>query len=1302
MLPDDVENAILTEFQQRAASRKQPSEAPEKAAGPVTAPANETLPIPANPQPLPLHPPTEPAPRTSTLQGLGACTDLDASMDAVAGGDRGHAGSRPKRLTVTTKPLHAAVRSDEDEGAQPSSGDDSDDQYVPSPPKSPREPRLASVEPQTSSGLCNARLTHAAVPALPSTAPAQELSAGVPSSSSQRPAAQGESIYRDVGIRSPEQHRKHSETKIDKKTWDLLLDDSIPYNDSESEPEKWPAALKKYHPADWATDREEVYLPPLLDEATDLLQWGEKHQEIVEAEKAQFLALPPRIRKCAGRVNSNRNKVDIYMRRFWAPYVMINVCIIDHKDSLVKANAELVEYTFRRFQHLSPDSNTTETALTTWKEPLRQSINTFSSRIRKEFEKLHVEPKVNQVQMQQALSFVAGELRRGSAPNIWASEEGQNQVNKLVADRMAAFAEEKGLPVTDPHVQAQRLSICSAASAVLFREQSEETQRKFREKAQDPSMPNADFTDASAPMARSFLDAVTEETDALALLAYAVKTSQGPLLIVSQHGEPLKQNSFLQSKGTDFLKPFIDAASAIFDINVGQLGFVTAEPAVPAEVTDYPWTKKKRSQVQAPNFSTPVTTANAPHNAKLLKQSILESIRSYTGESPPFATVIAQLDKYIIPATQPTWLVDPSAMPVAMLEVWVDHWLKSVDPDSDLPPEKRLRFTGQASYEELLPLRDLSQEDSAAVDDETYQPPWQSKPAPKKVRSTTVSKSKGKAKEAPKTQTSKARSLSKAQVYVEVPTIKRGPPSRCLRLEAEESPKSGAQDGGAVSEEETADVPSVPTAVPPIPTSVVPPALSPGGAPSSNPRPTPISPPPPIPMDFDSSLAPAASQETQPAPRPSPPPPPPAAKELKALVSYSSDHESPRKSTVPALGSDHDSDVAMELSGSNLEGEDDSARPNEEEEPLRPKKHPRPRPITSETRVARQAQVSFKVAVPYNFKVARTDTEIAGLQIVLQYKDEAKGFAQTIHAQVGWWYKFSDGLPSKPKSLSFISKANLFAGRLSEWGVGLNMEDWLRLTGIDRAVILIMLSAALWQLHRQPELDERKNWETTASLLLHLQVLVTHCKQDGNESDGGPVSLREEVPSPVQWPEDHPWAATANHVAVEFSQDETDDKLPDTTAAVDHYAAQNLLSDYQRGLVKLLSPQKKRTPHHPASRRSPPPSPSPAGPPAGPSHPTSGHQPSLFAVPVAPKPVAKPTPQSVSFDLEEQLVPQETAPGAEPVAETELSQAPALAPPPSSPLSEPPPLDYMETDSEDDAVGTKRIELARTCKLVSK
>ncbi|KAG8915032.1 hypothetical protein FRC00_008548 [Tulasnella sp. 408] len=1554
-LPDDVENAILADFRaethaggavaaQPSERRSASEELPVASSPAVTATPNvpaTDLP-PATTLPTPPERPPKPAPPAAAATRPATSTHI---VPAPPADRKASAPGRARRATAKQQrpPASAPLTgSDEDSGSQPSSEDDSANSYVPTSPKpSHRAPQRELRSAQAST-----------TPLRPSVVSAHPTTATPANTASDE--GQETRIYGDVRIRSVEEHRRRWERKMNQAMWDSLQGSPGFYEDSDSEPGKWPSIIAKHQP----NNTDAVDLPPVIDQETQDLraaQWGEQHSAILAFEKEQFLALPALIRKCSGQVNSSRNKGDIYLRRFWAPYAMVNVCIED-KESLTTANAEIIEYTLLRFNHLAEPLGTGDAKSSKWRDPIRSCLNTFKSRVAKALKEGNVEPKVKKQQMQRALSFVSGELRRCGAASLWASKDGLSLVTAEVNERLDSFAAEKHLPLTDKTVQAQRLGFRSSASALLFRQQAESVQQEYKAMAQDPSMSSSDFADASAPMLRSFVDAVTDETEALAVVMYAVKTSQGPLVIVSQHGEQLKDRSFLQTKGTDFVKPFVEVASSIFKVDTGELGVVTAAAAVPAEEVPHPWTQKKTAALSAPKFQLPVNTDNKAYNAKVLAKSILESIRMYTGQAPSFGAVVSNPAQYILEGTQPTYLLDPSAMPVPMLSEWVDHWLQSADPDSSIPHNKRLRFVGQALYESMLPLHDAAQDEAMDTDEEAYQPPRASKRSSKKAESgppikpkpkpkpKPKSKGKGKAAEVPAAAPAIARRPPQTEVYVDVPPFRtpRKAPSHARSIQSD-------REGAQVLLHGAETVSSSPAEPSPFPAATSPfDRQPPDHAQPNSPTPTPCRSPSSVEMDTD-----------EPPHQPGPYAFPPARQQASALVpyEYSSDVDSPPPTQFArpveskpdlVMEAPDSTDSGLEAAGaaaaalrartalalttssaadSSASARAPSAAPLSEHAPSVPNEEDNQQvPIQAEVRQGRQAQVVLKHPVQYTFSDAETPSTIADkvslwaqaiqrritnevmaagnwevehsgqsstplahlmhatailewysvckpapadrarpeaqlllsfpwtnvsanspphrlYQVLLNVADSvpiitfllsrdggwspadiglfAEGLAhsissalaqgighsgdlpvspvsaiplgralvllrqtrsvsraqaeycgptedrinaitdkvililnalavirflyhsvlpsvmqlgssypvtsprgvlwqryhdcmlciidsvastvsaqrsdffssnllsslppalhtlaQTISAESKWWYRFSDGPAAKPKALSFSSRGNIFANKLPEWAESLTEDAWLKLTGLDRAVVGIIASVALSQVS-QLHADERKTWDTCASLLLHLQVITTRCRQGRLESDGGPI-----LPAPAlstargqtQWPRDHRWAAASDATAVKVPIVEPCNQLPDTTASVDHGAAESLLSEHKNSSAKLLSPKKKAAPSaEPIRSPSAPlvgPKPSKPGA-AAPSTPTRA-DPQLLDLP--------PRPQAGSIQSARTGSPATPALNSlTPIPETEAVAAPpphsdtthpAQPPvPPSSPLSEAP------------------------------
>lgn len=98
------------------------------------------------------------------------------------------------------------------------------------------------------------------------------------------------------------------------------------------------------------------------------------------------------------------------------------------------------------------------------------------------------EPKVNQEQLDRAISFMGGELRRAAAPSLWYKDVGAEEVKEQIERRLLEYATEKDLPLDDEDVRAQRLGFRSSEISCLFCALPLETQQKYRKLAEDPNM----------------------------------------------------------------------------------------------------------------------------------------------------------------------------------------------------------------------------------------------------------------------------------------------------------------------------------------------------------------------------------------------------------------------------------------------------------------------------------------------------------------------------------------------------------------------------------------------------------------------------------------------------------------------------------------------------------------------------------------------------------------------------------------------------------------------------------------------
>ncbi|KAG9017170.1 hypothetical protein FRB90_001474 [Tulasnella sp. 427] len=247
-------------------------------------------------------------------------------------------------------------------------------------------------------------------------------------------------------------------------------------------------------------------------------------------------------------------------------------------------------------------------------------------------------------------------------------------------------------------------------------------------------------------MSRSFLDAVTEECRSNAILIYMVETSDGPFILLSQHGTELRDANFFQVKGTNFLKPVVEVAAQIFNVDVGEIGMIATDDSSVPDAVSHPWTKPKSLLLKSESFDLPVTEPNKARNALRLKTAILEAIRTYSGRSPPLSAVLMNPTQYIVAGTEPTYLVDPTHMIPPMLETWIKHWMESANPESDLDAAKRLRFVGQDLFEGGPAPYETIDIDTRSDADEEFVPP---KPPPPKKTNTAKGKAKAKGKAAP-------------------------------------------------------------------------------------------------------------------------------------------------------------------------------------------------------------------------------------------------------------------------------------------------------------------------------------------------------------------------------------------------------------------------------------------------------------------------------------------------------------------------------------------------------------------------
>ncbi|KAG9017171.1 hypothetical protein FRB90_001475 [Tulasnella sp. 427] len=409
--------------------------------------------------------PTRSTPETHSVEIRPSSPEIPlASKGAVRGRSREPAESEAEHTSVGHRPT-----------AEPSPADPS------APSTKRRHVRLAPggyrVELESDSEL-GSEFAEDNIPLAVPQHPSPPTGSPVPDASPEPPS----NPYGTTGIPTPQEHYEKYRHTFNQDFWQAITvckpTRQKKYSE-DSDPENWYQKL-----AELGLEAVDglPYLPPLLpshlkeqrmdckwsqyDWYSDKCQWGDNYDTINAWEKTEFLKLLRLLRQLTGDPNAARNKGDIY-----------------------QANAELLDYTYRRFAHLTPPETLKDKALSTYQEVIRNGINTFKSRILKALSQTPTEPKVKQIHVTRALNFITGELRKSAAPNILANE-GVTKVNiaKEVEERMAEFARSRDLEPSNPAVRAQRLGFWSAAASRYFKSQTQEVQAETYRAVQDPKM----------------------------------------------------------------------------------------------------------------------------------------------------------------------------------------------------------------------------------------------------------------------------------------------------------------------------------------------------------------------------------------------------------------------------------------------------------------------------------------------------------------------------------------------------------------------------------------------------------------------------------------------------------------------------------------------------------------------------------------------------------------------------------------------------------------------------------------------
>ncbi|KAG8957903.1 hypothetical protein FRC05_009507, partial [Tulasnella sp. 425] len=176
-------------------------------------------------------------------------------------------------------------------------------------------------------------------------------------------------IYGSTQIPTPAAFQAKYQASVNLDLWKTIRDFPVTYKNVDSDPSNWKKKQGKKASANVDTAI-----------AARKKQWGEEYDSIVQHEKQQFFRLPPLLKElCRDNGNSTRHTGNIYVRRFWAPYLYVNSCIQD-KQVIKAANTELVRYTELRFSHLAqPQDSTVSSSEYSWR--MKSFFSTVKKRI---------------------------------------------------------------------------------------------------------------------------------------------------------------------------------------------------------------------------------------------------------------------------------------------------------------------------------------------------------------------------------------------------------------------------------------------------------------------------------------------------------------------------------------------------------------------------------------------------------------------------------------------------------------------------------------------------------------------------------------------------------------------------------------------------------------------------------------------------------------------------------------------------------------------------------------------------------
>ncbi|KAG8902436.1 hypothetical protein FRC00_007972 [Tulasnella sp. 408] len=483
-----------------------------------------------------------------------------------------------------------------------------------------------------------------------------------------------------------------------------------------------------------AGDQASTLAPSTLTAANEKYRrehWKESYNLMLQWEAALFKVYPAACHANVGTVEGARGFGDYDYRRFTMLYVIYLLCIDSRNGT---AHRDLREIQYKRFPHFDPMHESHKDKVApgknkayvgegkissgTYDRSFSQYNYTIISRLKKS---LTLPPKIavpSKKTVDKGYNLLFGELRSTSAMNKYFQEhrEEADEIEKEVENALKSLAAAADPPL---EVSNQRAGCRQKLKAAKWRAMDDETKRDYANKVGPPSMSTSELGDAAGPIVRSFVETVANETGGFAVLALAVRTTNGPCIQLSQHGgcaqlEPSMQAAaakHFQGLGSGLSNIERWIADLLLSAELMDVQAMTVPKGVPAELfhptngEKFPWIEALQ-QPTRPLFRTPTfrefNSENKEHNAQLLIDWLLDRIEAVTGSRPAEAALFTSSTTFIVPGTIPLsrsislapapWMTEDSVAAIA------SHIVNSADPKSKIKQNERFRVLGQPEY----------------------------------------------------------------------------------------------------------------------------------------------------------------------------------------------------------------------------------------------------------------------------------------------------------------------------------------------------------------------------------------------------------------------------------------------------------------------------------------------------------------------------------------------------------------------------------------------------------------------------